>query len=353
MKNILIKIRTSMKFVVLVSIATFLIFGAVILLYKPIYSVTLNGELIGYCAQKSKLQARIDKYIENGNEDNKNVAYVELDYMPKYNLCLLKRGISTNDDEIYKKVAENGTTYYKYYEILKDDEEKMCVADFSTAENIIQDLKEKNSENIENIQVVEKYDTKLAEFVNQEEAVASLYEEKQEEKQTEQPVAKVASTNDTKSTKLATTYKSSGQKSSFSTSANMSKSSASLGVSLIKPITGTITSRFGSISSIRSSAHTGLDIGASTGTQVKAAASGTVIWAGYKGSLGNLVVISHSNGVQTYYGHCSKIYVSSGQTVSQGQIISAVGSTGNSTGPHLHFEIRVNGVAYNPQNYVY
>ena len=219
---------------------------------------------------------------------------------------------------------------------------KLSVSDFSTAESIIQGLKDKDSENAGNMQIVEKYNTELADFVSAEQAIASLYKEKK----VEQKVTKVASTKSKK-----TTY--SGNSSGFSTSANMSRSSTSLGISLIKPITGTITSRFGSISSIRSGAHTGLDIGASRGTPVKAAASGTVIWAGYKGSLGNLVVISHSNGVQTYYGHCSKIYVSSGQKVTQGQVISAVGSTGNSTGPHLHLEIRVNGVAYNPQYYLY
>ena len=346
MKNVLIKVRTSLKFFILVSIATFLIAGAVILLYKPIYSVTLDGELLGYCAQKSKLQARIDEYVEGLDSEEKNVAFVELDDMPTYNLCLLKRGITTNDEEIYDKIAEKGTTYYKYYAILKDNEEKLCVSDFSTAESIIQGLKDKDSENIDNIQIIEKYDTDLADFVNAEQAIASLYEEKK----VEQPAVKIAST---KNSSKKITSKSSGNASGFSTSSNLSRSSASLGIGLIKPITGTITSRFGSVSSIRSGAHTGLDIGASSGTPVKAAASGTVIWAGYKGSLGNLVVVSHSNGVQTYYGHCSKIYVSSGQNVSQGQTISAVGSTGNSTGPHLHFEIRVNGVAYNPQNYVY
>lgn len=335
-----------MKFFILVSIATFLIVGAVSLLYKPIYSVTLDGKLIGYCAQKSKLQERIDEYVENGNGDNKNVAFVELDSMPKYDLCLLKRGITTNDEEIFEKVAENGTTYYKYYAILDDNEEKLSVAEFSTAEEVVQGLKDKNSENANNIQIIEKYDTEFADCVDKDEAIESLYEEKK----VEQPVVKVASSNSSTS-KISS--KSSGNAAGFSTSRNMSRTTASLGINLIKPITGTITSRFGSVSSIRSGAHTGLDIGASSGTPVKVAASGTVVWAGYKGSLGNLVVVQHSNGVQTYYGHCSKIYVSSGQTVSQGQTISAVGSTGNSTGPHLHFEIRVNGVAYNPQNYVY
>ena len=66
-----------------------------------------------------------------------------------------------------------------------------------------------------------------------------------------------------------------------------------------------------------------------------------------------MVVISHSNEVETYYGHCSKLYVTAGQKVNQGDVIAAVGNTGNSTGPHLHLEIRVNGVAYNPQNYLY
>ena len=66
-----------------------------------------------------------------------------------------------------------------------------------------------------------------------------------------------------------------------------------------------------------------------------------------------MIVISHGNGIETYYGHCSKLYAEVGEKVSQGETIAAVGSTGNSTGPHLHLEIRVNGVAYNPQNYVY
>ena len=68
---------------------------------------------------------------------------------------------------------------------------------------------------------------------------------------------------------------------------------------------------------------------------------------------GYLTVINHGNGIETYYGHCSKLYVTAGQQVNQGDVIAAVGNTGNSTGPHLHLEIRLNGVAYNPQNYLY
>ena len=333
MKKALIKIRTSVKLFIIISIATFLIAGVVFSIYKPIYSVTLNGELIGYCSKKSKLQTRIDEYIEKGNGDNANLAFVEIESMPQYKMCLLKKGITTNDDEIFNKVISNGTSYYKYYSILENTEEKVYVSDYQTAENIVQSLKEKNSDNIDDITIIEKYETELANFVNSEDAVNTLYKEKK-----------------VQAVKLA---KNTGSTKNFSTSTNISKSKVSIGISLIKPISGTITSRFGASSRIRSSAHTGLDISASKGSAIKSAASGTVTWAGYKGSYGNLVVITHSNGVQTYYGHCSKLYVSNGQTVSQGETIAAVGSTGNSTGPHLHFEVRVNGVAYNPQNYVY
>ena len=137
------------------------------------------------------------------------------------------------------------------------------------------------------------------------------------------------------------------------TSLNISYQKVPLTLNLIKPISGIITSRFGAKSSIRVSNHTGLDIGASIGTPIKAAAAGTVTFSGYKGSYGYMVVISHSDEVETYYGHCSKLYVTAGQKVNQGDVIAAVGNTGNSTGPHLHLEIRVNGVAYNPQNYLY
>lgn len=342
MKKILVKLRTSLKFFVILGISTFLILTLVNFVYKPIYSVTLDGNLIGYCKEKSKLQTKIDKYMEKGDGTSSNIAYIQINELPEYEMCLLKRGIVTNDDEIFEKIKSSGTAYYKYYAILEDNEEKAYVSDFKTAETVVEQLKEKDSSNIDNIQILEKYETELASFVTSEEAVASLYKEKV-------VVPKVTIAKKTTSNTNYSTTSSNG----FSTSSNISKSGVSLGVSLIKPVTGVLSSRFGAVSRIRSSVHTGLDIATSSGTPIKAAAGGTVTFAGYKGSYGNLVVITHSNGVQTYYGHCSKLYVSSGQTVSQGQSIAAVGSTGNSTGPHLHFEIRVNGVAYNPQNYVY
>lgn len=99
--------------------------------------------------------------------------------------------------------------------------------------------------------------------------------------------------------------------------------------------------------------HTGIDIGnAPTGTPVVAAADGIVTYAGWLGGYGNCVMINHGDGIVTLYGHGSKIRTSVNQTVKQGDIILEVGSTGNSTGPHLHFEVRVNGNYANPLNFV-
>lgn len=101
-----------------------------------------------------------------------------------------------------------------------------------------------------------------------------------------------------------------------------------------------------------SSSHQGIDIGAPTGSSIQAAASGTVTIATYSYSAGNYIMVNHGGGVSTVYMHCSELLVSPGQTVKQGQVIAKVGSTGYSTGPHLHFGIRVNGSYVNPTKYV-
>ncbi|MNM92812.1 Murein hydrolase activator EnvC precursor [compost metagenome] len=88
------------------------------------------------------------------------------------------------------------------------------------------------------------------------------------------------------------------------------------------------------------------------GAPIKASKSGKVVTASYISGYGNTVILDHGSGIQTLYAHSSSLAVSVGQTVSQGQVIAYVGSTGNSTGPHLHFEIRVNGQHQNPTNYL-
>ncbi|MEQ2456624.1 M23 family metallopeptidase [Flavonifractor hominis] len=127
--------------------------------------------------------------------------------------------------------------------------------------------------------------------------------------------------------------------------------------SFIWPVYGNITSYFGYRSIFGSySYHGGIDIAASYGTSIAAADGGTVVFAGRAtGSMwsyGNLVIVDHGNGKQTYYGHCSSVLVSAGDKVYQGQAIARVGSTGRSTGNHCHFEVKINGTSVNPLSYL-
>ena len=118
---------------------------------------------------------------------------------------------------------------------------------------------------------------------------------------------------------------------------------------LIWPVLGPVTSPFGWR---WGRMHEGIDIGVGSGTPIRAAASGTVIHAGWLGGYGNLVVLDHGGGLSTAYAHQSSIASGYGQIVTQGQVVGYVGSTGHSTGPHLHFEVRVNGVPHDPLGYL-
>jgi murein DD-endopeptidase MepM/ murein hydrolase activator NlpD len=112
------------------------------------------------------------------------------------------------------------------------------------------------------------------------------------------------------------------------------------------PIHGIVTQEFGH------NGHPGIDIAAAYGTPIHAAGTGVVIYAGWESGYGNYTCISHGGGISTCYGHQSAIYVTVGQTVTRGQVIGAEGSTGNSTGPHVHFEVRVNGQVRNPRLFI-
>lgn len=320
-KNIFIQVRNLVKIILLLAIGLLIIAGLISLVYKPTYSVTLNGEFVGYTTNKSKLQKRINEYIENGESDN--TAFVDVEVLPEYSLCLLKKEVETNDDEIFDKIKSQGTAYYEYYAIVLDDEEKYYVASKDEAESIIDKLKEKNSSNIDDIAYTQVHSTELKDFTEKDTVVTALYKKKQT---------------------VYGTGRSAG-------GVTVAYSVPDLGIAFTNPTSGTISSRFGARSS---GTHTGLDICGPTGTPIRAAASGTVSYVNYSNvSYGNCVKISHGNGVETLYAHMSNIYVTEGQYVGMGELIGTMGSTGNSTGPHLHLEIRSSGSALNPEYYIY
>lgn len=319
----------------IVAIALFIIMGVILIKYKLVCEVTVDGEILGYITDKEQFEQSINDII-NTEEDNK--LYTTIASMPEYNLTFVDKTEETKDEEILAKIEESSETTYKLYAVTVDGKETATIANLEEAENLVKEL---------NNEYEKKLDTKIA--------IVEVITTDNENGVTTVKTAKADITKDLNE-KVEKKLESSKASAISTTSATSSTTKvASLnGVKLtVTPVSGTITSRFGNKESIRSSSHTGLDIAAPKGTSIKVAASGTVTFAGHSGGYGNVVKVSHGNGIMTYYAHCSKIYVSQGEKVSAGDVIATVGSTGNSTGNHLHFEVVKNGVSLDPQNYLY
>ena len=297
-----------------------LIIAMLIIKYKPVYEVKIESETIGYVLSKNKLAKMIEEQIIN--KQGENIDTVSLKQEPKYEQKLVIRSKETNEDEIIEILAKNAVTTYKFYTVALNNKTKAHVNTIEDAEEVVKDIKSEYK----------------GESLDLDITIEEVYTENQKEVKTD--TVKIA-----KKEMEKTAQKLLEEKEALAIINGINVS--------VLPVKGTITSRFGHVSRIRSGAHTGLDIATSTGTAIKVLAEGKVTFAGYKGSYGYLVKVDHGKGVETWYAHCSKIYVKEGQKVSSGDKIAAVGSTGNSTGPHLHLEIRINGTAVNPQRYLY
>lgn len=320
-KRIAYYTKQTIKFLKIIAIALTIIIAIMFIKFRPAYSVSLDGEKIGYVGDEEEFKEKINENVLSSEEAN--VAFVKLDNV-EYSFELVNRN-EVNNDEVFSILEDSATNVYRVYEVadLNNDSDKVYVSTMEEAEEIVSSLKENYNEiepdlvintiYLDDVSEVNDENIKLA-----KEKITANLQEKLEEKQ---------------------------EKDSRTVN----------GIYLAyTPVTGRITSRFGAVESIRDHTHKGIDIGASGGTPIVATATGTVTYAGWNsGGYGNLVIIDHGNGVETYYGHCSKVYVKKGQTVEAGTKIAAVGSTGNSTGNHLHFEIRLNGAQVNPQKYVY
>lgn len=283
--------------------------------YKPIYKVSIQDIQLGYVSNKADIEKNIDEIINNSE---KTIAFVIEENLPKFELVFNSEEIEANNEKIIEQISNIPLVKYKSYAIVIDEEETQYVKSLDEATEIVDEMKGEISEDI-----------KLTLGIRE------IYTD---------------NTNSTATSNLTIAKANAEQE--------LAKKIEILGstvndVTLTTPIKGVITSRYGAISRIRSSAHTGLDIANALGTPIKAAAKGTVKKAEYSGAYGNLVIIEHENGVETYYAHCSKIYAKVGDIVDNETTIATVGSTGNSTGPHLHFEIRVEGETLNPQKYLY
>lgn len=307
--------KETLKLFNITLIAFGFIVAIVLIKYKPMYEVKISGDKVGYVENKRALNETIKNDIEN--YDGKNIDKVELNQKPEYELKLVEKTQETNESEIRIALQKEVEITYKYYEIGINNETIEKVDSSENAEQLVNEIKEKTDEKI--ILTVNEKTTKNIEEMNTDtiEVAKTNIIQKLDIDITE-PISKV------NGIKIATL-----------------------------PVSGTISSRYGVSSSIRASTHTGLDIATIKGTPIKVIADGKVTFAERNGAYGNLVKVDHGNGVETWYAHTSQMYVKIGQQVKAGDVIATVGSTGNSTGPHLHLEIRIDGKHVNPQNYLY
>lgn len=305
-----------------------LIVGITVIRHKPMYRVSISGTELGYVQNKEALEEKVKMSILEKEE--KNIDNIDIKIEPEYELEFVDRTTQTKEEEIAETVKQDVTITYKYYELALNKEAIDSVNTIEEAEDLVNKIKEENQEQDLELSIIEKYTE------NKEEVTTTGFE-----------IAK----NDIQTKVTERLQQMQKQKEEEERINHMPEIN---GIRLAYvPVTGTITSRYGVSSRIRSSDHTGLDIATSTGTPIKVVAAGTVTCATYRGSYGNVVKVNHGNGLETWYAHTSEMYVTEGEKVEAGEVIAAVGSTGNSTGPHLHLEIRINGEPVNPQNYFY
>lgn len=307
--------KETIKFFNITLIAFGFIIAIVLIKYKPMYEVKFSGEKVGFIENKKALSELITNNVEN--YQSKNIEKVELSENPEYELKLVEKTKESDESDIIIALQKELDITYKYYEIVSNNETIEKVDTLETAEQIVNDIKQISNE--KQVLTINEKTTK-----NIEEMSTDTIEVAKENIIEKLDIDTTEAISNINGIKIATL-----------------------------PISGTISSRYGAVSSIRSSAHTGLDIAASIGTPIKVVADGKVTEAEYCGSYGNLVKVKHGNGVETWYAHTKKMYVKAGQEVKAGDVIAAVGNTGNSTGPHLHLEVRINGQHVNPQKYLY
>lgn len=332
MKKIKFHLKRGFNLVLTLLFITALLTLIMFLIYRPTYKISFKGKFIGYSRDVFNIKNKIHESIFNGDE---TVAYYEIDAKPEYEFTFMKAQFVPDDNKIINEIKAQAVPVYKVYAIKEKSKIKARVATYNEATKILSELKKKDSNNLDDITIELKYEKEKPKLTTTNKVVADLYEEK--------PVYYEVAYAPTRN------Y-------AFISRGVPSMRQIDLPVSLSVPVYGIIErgSNFGDgyAQGYPGSFHLGLDISGNSGRPFKAAAAGTVVSAGWAGGYGNTIEIDHGNGVKTLYAHASAIHVNVGQSVSSGQVIGNVGSTGYSTGPHLHFEVRYNGMILNPRYYI-
>lgn len=353
--NINTKDKKRLTVIIAISLLILLTVGLICKNYKVAYKVTFDGSVLGYINNKDEFTCMVTNQVLK--QEDENMELVVLNQVPQYSLALVNTNQVTDEESIIKILKLKAEVTYKLYAVTLNGEDKAYANTLQEAQEQVNKLADEYKDELgSEFGIREVYTDNSLEYKNMKYAtIAKLdgiltaeKEAKEEaEKKAKEEAKKAAQEEAARKKALTQSYAPVESQDLTDTFVN--------GVEFkVTPVTGRISSRYGVNESIRNHTHAGLDIAASNGTPIYAVADGEVTYAQFNnGGYGYLVKISHGEGVETYYAHCSKLYVSAGQTVTAGTCIGAVGSTGYSTGNHLHFEVRINGSTVNPQNYIY
>ncbi len=320
----------TLKFIFFTVILFVLTFSAVVVtilnIYVPTYRAKIKGEIIGYYTTEAEFDEVYAAISQEKATDGLEVK-TYLEENPVFEVSYVRRETIENQN-LYTELREKVKAEYTVYNVVVKDKKEMIFATKDSADKYANDLK-KEIKNLK-VEVVSEKQEEVKELTETAKAkdiykgLVSRYK----------PVVKTVRYTNIPGTSA---YVKPAQV-SYSTNTSISGG--------VKPASGIYTQYYGG-------SHGGIDIANKTGTPIYAYKAGTVFYAKYyQTGYGNLVKVDHGDGVVTYYAHLSVINVNEGETVAAGQKIGQMGSTGRSTGPHLHFEIRVNNRTINPYPYI-
>lgn len=327
---------STLKFISFSILALALIFSAVVFTvlntYKPAVKTYINGECIGYFSSEQQFDEVYNQLVtEKQNIDPNVKAYLESE--PTFETSYVKDSL-LEEQNVYTNLRAQVKTEYTIYNVAVDGENKMTFNTKDDALTYAESLKSQVSKL--NTEIKEDRVEELGEMTTIERADAILKDIVDRNKPVVTPKVTTTPKKTTQTTNKNTNVPTIGATSVQATGSG---------------VWPTVARRV-NCHWMGYAGHTGTDIGGAIGTAIYAFRSGTVTFAGWSSGYGNCVRIDHGGGISTLYAHASQLLVRAGQQVAEGQIIAKIGMTGYTTGPHLHFEVRVNGVPVNAYPYI-
>ena len=323
-------VLSTIRFIFFTVFTIALIFSAVLVTvlntYKPAVKAYLNGKFVGYFSDEQQFDEVYNDLVAEKQSIDPNVK-VYLDYEPTFETSYVRDSVIA-DQNVYTNLRAEVKTEYTIYNVAVNGENKMTFNTQDEANKYASSLKKEVSKLKTEVKV-EKV-SQLGEITSIERADNILKDIVDRNKPVTTPKATV------------------NRNTTVKTAASIGPSSVAATGSGVWP---TVNRRV-NCAFMGYAGHTGIDLGGAIGTAIYAYRSGTVTFSGWGSGYGLHLKINHGDGMTTYYAHCSKLLVKAGQKVTEGQKIAEIGMTGYTTGPHVHFEVRLNGVPVNPYPYI-